>query len=101
MALKKPKNNSLREKTDKNSGGQPNHKGHTLEKVDTPDFTVDIKDDICPCCSSNLQEISLLILLQDRCLIYHFLKFKSQNTRLTIKFALIVIQKIIPYFLVV
>ena len=24
---KKPKNNSLREKTDKNSGGQPNHKG--------------------------------------------------------------------------
>ena len=55
---KKPKNNSLREKTDKNSGGQLNHKGHTLEKVDTPDFTVDIKDDICPCCSSNLQEIS-------------------------------------------
>ena len=54
---KKPKNNSLREKTDKTSGGQTNHKGHTLEKVDTPDFTVDIKDDICPCCSSNLQEI--------------------------------------------
>ena len=55
---KKLKNNSLREKTDKTSGGQPNHKGHTLKKVDTPDFTVDIKDDICPCCSSNLQDIS-------------------------------------------
>src|SRR5574344_600610 len=40
---KKLKNNSLREKTDKTSGGQPNHKGHTLTKVDTPDFTVDIK----------------------------------------------------------
>lgn len=54
---KKPKNNSLREKTDKNSGGQPNHKGHTLEKVDTPDFTVDIKEDICPHCSANISNI--------------------------------------------
>ena len=55
---KKLRNNSLREKTDKNSGGQLNHKGHTLEKVDTPHFTIELTDEICPCCFSNLQDIS-------------------------------------------
>jgi hypothetical protein len=51
---KKPKNNSLREKSSKNSGGQPSHKGHTLNKVDSPDFTIDITSDTCPHCSTNL-----------------------------------------------
>lgn len=55
---KKQKNKSLREKTDKTSGGQLNHKGHTLKKVDTPDFVIDIKEDSCPHCSGNLKGTS-------------------------------------------
>jgi len=54
---KKLKNSSLREKSGKNSGGQRNHKGHTLNKVDSPDFTIDITSDTCPHCSTNLENI--------------------------------------------
>ncbi len=54
---KKLKNNSLRQKSGKNSGGQLNHKGHTLKKVDSPDFLVDITEDKCPCCSNTLKNI--------------------------------------------
>ena len=31
--LRKPKTKSLREKTDRKTGGQPGHKGHTLHHV--------------------------------------------------------------------
>lgn len=55
---KKAKDSSLRKKSGKKSGGQPNHEGHTLRKVDHPDFIIDIKDDICPHCTTNLEDIS-------------------------------------------
>ncbi len=54
---KKLKNNSLRQKSGKNTGGQLNHKGHTLKKVDSLDFLVDITEDKCPCCSNTLKNI--------------------------------------------
>jgi len=54
---KKLKNNSLRIKTNKNSGGQLNHKGHTLRKVEKPDFVVDLKEDICPHCHENIETV--------------------------------------------
>ena len=54
---KKAKNNSLREKSGKKSGGQLNHKGHTLRKVDHPDHIIDIQDDTCPHCTANLENI--------------------------------------------
>ena len=57
---KKAKNNSLREKSGKKTGGQPKHKGHTLEKVENPDFVVELKDDICPHCSSNVENVPSL-----------------------------------------
>lgn len=57
---KKLKNNSLRKKTDKNSGGQPNHKGCTLEKVERPDFIVELKEDVCPHCSENIENVPSL-----------------------------------------
>ena len=52
---KKARNNSLREKSGKKSGGQHNHKGHTLRSVDHPDHIIDIIDDVCNHCTANLE----------------------------------------------
>ncbi|HDX9579487.1 TPA: IS66 family transposase, partial [Bacillus pseudomycoides] len=38
--LQKPATKSLREKTDRKTGGQPGHKGHTLRQVEHPDRVV-------------------------------------------------------------
>ena len=49
---KKDKNRSLRKKSGKASGGQIGHKGSTLEKVDNPDFVVELPNRDLPslCC---------------------------------------------------
>ena len=52
---KKDKNRSLRKKSNKASGGQIGHKGSTLEKVDNPDFVVELPNEICPHCAANLK----------------------------------------------
>ena len=52
---KKSKTKSLRVKSNKSSGGQLGHKGHTLEKVATPDKVVEIAHEVCPHCSSNIE----------------------------------------------
>src|SRR5262245_28725637 len=38
---RKPRINSLREKGKKRSGGQMGHKGHTLKRVEHPDFIIE------------------------------------------------------------
>jgi transposase len=51
----KPKRNqSLRKKTGRKSGGQLGHEGKTLEMVDTPDEVIDLKSDFCSCCGEDL-----------------------------------------------
>ena len=42
---------TLREKTDKKSGGQPGHEGSTLQMTDTPDEIVDYRSVFCTVCS--------------------------------------------------
>ena len=56
---KKDKNRSLRKKSGKASGGQIGHKGSTLEKVDNPDFVVELPNDICPHCAANLKDVKV------------------------------------------
>lgn len=49
------KNRSLRVKSKLKSGGQPGHKGHTLEMSSTPGKTIELKSSFCSVCSSNLE----------------------------------------------
>ena len=48
---------SQRTKTGKKSGGQPGHKGHTLQKVAEPDAIQDHRPDACPRCGQNLKDL--------------------------------------------
>ena len=50
---KKERNRSLRKKSGKASGGQIGHKDSTLEKVNNPDFVVELPHDVCPHCAAS------------------------------------------------
>lgn len=52
--VSKPKN--LRVSSDRKSGGQPGHKGSTLEMSSTPDRIIDLKSAFCSKCGQNLQD---------------------------------------------
>lgn len=54
---KDKKQRSLRQKSEKSSGGQVGHKGTTLQKVQNPDFVVDLPNNTCTNCSHDLTEI--------------------------------------------
>ena len=49
--------NSLREKSDKKVGGQPGHKGKTLEMTAHPDVVVDHHACCCPACGNDISEL--------------------------------------------
>jgi transposase len=50
------KNQSLREKSRRNSGGQPGHKGDTLEMTAIPDCLIEHSPDYCQVCGKLLEE---------------------------------------------
>lgn len=52
------KTQSLREDSDRKSGGQPGHKGHTLEMTANPDFVTEHIPGFCRCCGNDLSGIS-------------------------------------------
>jgi len=54
---KDKKQRSLRQKSDKPSGGQVGHKGTTLEKTQTPDFIVELPNNTCINCSHDLTQV--------------------------------------------
>lgn len=57
--LNKPKPKSHREKGNRQSGGQPGHKGETLKMVDTPDEIVAHPVSVCPQCQHDLTEAAV------------------------------------------
>ena len=50
------KNQSLRKKSDKKTGGQFGHKGHTLKMVESPDKVINHIPDVCAGCGRNLAD---------------------------------------------
>ena len=59
--LKKPpaekRTQSLRDKSDRKSGGQPGHKGKTLRQSATPDLVINHYPEICDACGAALSAI--------------------------------------------
>ena len=56
----KPKTKSLREKSDRKTGGQLGHQGHTLHFVDDPHHVVRHSVVACSCCHATLAEEPVL-----------------------------------------
>ena len=54
--LAKPKPKSLRPPSDRPTGGQPGHPGHTLRRVDPPDHTVRHAVERCKDCGRSLAQ---------------------------------------------
>ena len=48
---------SLRKPSGKPSGGQPGHKGSTLQSVSTPDRVIEHKPSFCKCCGRPLENV--------------------------------------------
>ena len=51
------KNKSLREPSTRKTGGQPGHKGHTLEMSSDASITFDLKNDYCTRCGNKLEDV--------------------------------------------
>ena len=54
---KKPRNQSLRGTSNKKTGGQDGHEGHTLKAVEDPDQTEVHHADVCQGCQSSLADV--------------------------------------------
>ncbi|MGR5985361.1 IS66 family transposase zinc-finger binding domain-containing protein [Bacillus cytotoxicus] len=56
---------SLRETTDRKTGGQPGHKGHTLHYSSNPDYVIRHYVTTCECCGKSLEH-ALVIQVKTR-----------------------------------
>jgi transposase len=57
---KPPRTQSTRSKSKKSSGGQPGHKGHTLEQVLVPDHVIVHDVSVCTVCGLSLEEHAVI-----------------------------------------
>ena len=79
---KKKKNQSLREKSKKESGGQEGHKGTTLKQSNTPDETIDIEYNINTCKKCNYDLSKTIAKLKEKRQVLD-LDLKSINKKIT------------------
>lgn len=56
--LKKPRTQSLRKKSGRNSGGQQGHKGHTLKMVEEPNHVEVHEVSTCPHCATDIESVT-------------------------------------------
>lgn len=63
----KRRTTSLREKSDRKSGGQPGHEGNTRKMSETPDETVDIQSNYCQECGRELSDIEGVEEYREEC----------------------------------
>jgi len=52
-----PRTSSLREKSNRKAGGQPGHKGKTLEMTETSDEIIEHHSCFCPECGKDVSEL--------------------------------------------
>ena len=55
---KENRTTSLRKSGQKSNGGQPGHRGHTLERSENPDHTETHQPDECTNCRTSLEDVS-------------------------------------------
>jgi len=60
------KNQSMRKKSDKSSGGQKGHKGTTLKQTDTPDEIIDIEYNISSCKKCGYDLTTIVAMLKEK-----------------------------------
>ena len=72
------KNRSLRGKSGKKSGGQPGHTGHTLQRVDHPDKTVEHRLQHCPKTGRTLTDADIIDTI--RCQVFDIPEPKMEVT---------------------
>jgi transposase len=64
----KPKDRSLRGRSGKKSGGQKGHRGHTLQRTDSPDETIMHRLKVCPLTGRKLTDAD--VVRQIRCQVF-------------------------------
>lgn len=81
----KKKTKSLREPSGKKPGGQPGHKGHTLEKVENPDEIIEYILEECMKCGASLKHTSVERYIERQVIDLPDIKPKTVEHRVGIK----------------
>lgn len=80
----KRRTSSLREKSGKNPGGQPGHRGNTRMMSDQPDETENIQPNYCRECGRELSDIEGMEEYREWCVGFLLHKKKAENVNVKV-----------------